>query len=142
MRFRYLPILLIVCVVIILLYSNLGPFSISSLTSNELAIRSEEAYRKHFSFIFDLRTQKEREETGFYPNSIPISLSTLKDEVPFLLGQKPSDHRIRSTPILVYSNANDGRAKAAAEMIYDMGMIGVRYLSGSYQQIMPPGPLS
>ena len=139
MRYRYLPIVLILSVLAIVIYSGLGPFSVAVWKSNPLVISAKEARQQRFSFIFDMRTPIEREENGFYPNSIPISLETLQDEVPFLLGQKPSDHRVRSTPILIYSNGSDDRARQAAETLYDMGFIGVRYLSGSYVQMMPPG---
>jgi rhodanese-related sulfurtransferase len=142
MRYRYLPILLILSIIAIVIHSGFGPFSLSLVNPDSLSISAEEARRHRFSFIFDLRTQRDREENGFYPNSIPISVETIKQEVPFLLGQKPSDQRIRSTPILVYSHSNDGRARLAAETLYDMGFVGTRYLSGSYLQMMPPGPLS
>lgn len=139
MRYRYLPIVLMIAVVVIVLYSGMGPFSMGLWKADTLAISAKEARQHRFSFIFDMRSQREREENGFYPNSIPISLATLQDEVPFLLGQKPSDHRIRSTPILIYSNGSNDHARQAAEALYDMGFVGVRYLSGSYLQMMPPG---
>ncbi len=141
MRYRYLPIILIISVILILLYTGFGPLSLSTLDPDHLSISAREARGKRFSFIFDLRSEKEREEQRMYPNSIRISLETIRDEVPFLLGQKPSDYRVRSTPILIYSNPNDGRARLAAETLYDMGFIGVRYLSGSYLDMLPPGPL-
>ena len=81
-----------------------------------------------------------------YPNSIPVGLSRLEEEVPYLLGDTPERVRAsspRKTPLLVYSNAGDGRAKEAAQRLYDLGFVGTRYIQESYLSMLPPGqPLS
>jgi hypothetical protein len=116
----------------------------SLLPSAPLHVSAEQARRQRFSLILDARTQRDREEDGFYPNSIPVEPATVQDEVPFLLGQHPSDRTPRTTPILVYSQAGDGKAKEVAATLYGMGYLGVRYLTDSYVSLLPPGgsPLS
>jgi rhodanese-related sulfurtransferase len=83
--------------------------------------------------MIDVRTPKEREELGYYPNSIPISIDQLKKEVPFLIG---SGLQPLQTPILVYSNG-DYRAQAAAEILYSMGYSQVRYIKQTYLALLP-----
>lgn len=96
-------------------------------------ISAQEARARRFRLIIDVRTPKEREELGYYPNSIPISVEELKKEVPFLIG---SGLHSLHTPILVYSNG-DRRAHLAAEMLYQLGYTQVRYISQSYLSLLP-----
>jgi rhodanese-related sulfurtransferase len=94
-----------------------------------LRISVAEAKARRFGLIIDVRTPKERELLGFYPNSIPISLQKISQEVPLDISNK-------NTWILVYSN-NDNRAPLAAETLYRMGYRNVRYISESYLSLMP-----
>ena len=98
-----------------------------------LELSSQQARAQRFRLIIDVRTPKEREELGYYPNSIPISVEELKKEVPFLIGS--GLHTLHS-PILVYSNG-DRRAQLAAEMLYQLGYSQVRYISQSYLSLLP-----
>jgi rhodanese-related sulfurtransferase len=102
-------------------------------TLPSLEIHPEEAKFKRFGLIIDVRTPKEREELGFYPNSIPIAIQDLLKEIPELIGSGLSS---KTTSILVYDNG-DRRAHIAAEMLYDMGYQKVRYLSSSYDRMLP-----
>jgi rhodanese-related sulfurtransferase len=139
MRYRALPLVLFIAVVILLL---VGPFRPFSFQKDGLEISAEAARRRRHALILDVRTPKEREAFGFFPESIPVDPSRVTDEVPFLLGQKPgSDQPPRPTPILVYSNAGDGRAQQVAERLFSIGFTGVRYLKDSYLDMLPPGPL-
>jgi rhodanese-related sulfurtransferase len=70
--------------------------------------------------IFDARTLKERDVLGYYPNSIPVELNT---NIP------------KHTWILVYSG--DNRAANAAEALHKLGYINVRYITESYNKLMP-----
>jgi phage shock protein E len=79
--------------------------------------------------IIDVRTPKERELLGYYPNSIPISLDTINKQVPLDIADK-------STSILIYCNAGS-RAAKAAEILYRMGYTNVRYITESYLKLMP-----
>lgn len=98
----------------------------------QLEISAEEARHRPFHLIVDVRTEQEREEHGYYPNSIPISMDRLRTEVPMDVANRSSD-------ILVYSNGKDARAAAAAYELYDMGYTRVRYLRGGYHAMLPPG---
>lgn len=140
MRYRTLPILLSVAIAFVLLFLYV-PYLPFSLQTDELMITAEMARRRRHAFILDVRTPKEREEFGFFPESILIDPSRISEEIPFLLGQRPGANQPRSTPILVYSNAGDGRAQQIAKQLYDMGFRGVRYIKESYLDMLPPGPL-
>ena len=94
-----------------------------------LRIGIPEAKSRRFGLIIDVRTPKEREELGYYPNSIPISLEKLRKEVPLDISSK-------TTHILVYSNGDD-RAKVAAQLLYNMGYTNARYISETYLSLMP-----
>ena len=137
MRYQILPLILI-CAVIAIIYQSFAHFS---LQQDPLLITAKEARRRRHALILDVRTPKERERFGFFPESIPIDPSRVTEEVPFLLGQKPGSQSPRPTPILVYSNEGDGRARQVAEQLYDIGFIGTRYLNGSYSDMLPPGPI-
>ena len=143
MYYRTLPVLLLVAVLFIVLYHVKDTSFFSLPSSTTLQLTAEEARRQRFALILDVRTPREREEFGFYPNSIPVDASQLQEEVPYLLGEKPGRQRHerppRTTPILVYSNAGDGRAQRAAETLYDLGFVGVRYIQESYLRMLPPG---
>jgi len=100
--------------------SNVGP---------SLKISVGEAKARRFGLIIDVRTPKERELLGYYPNSIPISPDTLSQQVPLDISSK-------NTWILVYSNG-DNRAPIAAEVLYRMGYHNVRYIKETYLSLMP-----
>ena len=125
MRFRALPLLLFLVVLALTVYSLTHPHSsLFSFSPDALRISPDHARRQRFALILDVRTPKERELAGFYPNSIPVD---------------PTPSSPRTTPLLVYSNAGDERARRTAETLYDLGFIGVRYLSTSYLNMLPPG---
>lgn len=94
-----------------------------------LKVSIPEAKARRFGLIIDVRTPKERELLGYYPNSIPISLERLSKEVPLDISSK-------NTWILVYSNG-DNRAFAAANKLYTMGYPNVRYITDTYLSLMP-----
>lgn len=141
MRYRALPMLLVLAVVVLLPLYVWKDASTLSWKSDALRITPEQARRQRFALILDVRTPTEREEFGAYPNSMPVALSQLAHEVPYLLGEKPGrgDLSPRTTPLLVYSHAGDGRAKEAAHQLYDLGFVGTRYIQESYLPMLPPG---
>ncbi len=95
----------------------------------QLNIGVQEARARRFGLIIDVRTPKERQRLGYYPNSIPISIDTLNKEVPLDISNK-------NTWILVYSNG-DNRANMAANILYKMGYNNVRYINETYLSLMP-----
>jgi rhodanese-related sulfurtransferase len=96
-----------------------------------LRISPADAKSRRFGLIIDVRTPRERELHGYYPNSIPISLQTLQQEVPLDISNK-------NTRILVYCNTGN-RAAQAANTLYNMGYRNVRYIAEPYTSLMPPG---
>jgi rhodanese-related sulfurtransferase len=98
-------------------------------TPQNLKISVSEARARRFGLIIDVRPPKERDVLGYYPNSIPIPLDTILEEVPLDISNK-------NTWILVYSNG-DSRAKMAAEALYRKGYKNVRYINETYNRLMP-----
>lgn len=91
-----------------------------------LEISNEEAKQRRFGLVVDVRTEKEREHLGYYPNSIRLDLSTIQRDIPV------SKH----TSILIYSNG-DHRAQRAAELLHAIGFNNVRYIRTTYLSLMP-----
>jgi len=120
---------IILVAILYFVYTNMN--SLHQLPSLEMPV--EEARSKRFRLVIDVRTPKEREELGYYPNSIPIEVDKLQSDVSFLIG---SGLQSLQSPILIYSNG-DGRAQLAAGMLYELGYSNVRYISTSYLSLMP-----
>ena len=116
----------ILALIVFLVYNYFNtPKSLASV----LKISVGEAKARRFGLIVDVRTPRERDLLGYYPNSIPISLEKLRKEVPLDISSK-------TTHILVYSNGDD-RAKVAAQLLYNMGYTNARYISETYLSLMP-----
>lgn len=126
MNSRSLIIWVLVALIIYYVYTQALPF----YRKSSLVILPEEVRNHRFSLIIDVRSPKEREEFGYYPNSVPIQLDRLQQEIPIDLAVN------HSASILVYSNG-DSRAQVAAEIIYSMGYTHVRYLREPYTILMP-----
>jgi rhodanese-related sulfurtransferase len=122
-----LVVLLVVLVVVYLLYQS------AYHSAPELAIAPAAVREKRFRTIIDVRSPKEREELGYYPNSVPIAVEKLHKEIPALIGDGLQS---KQTPILVYSNG-DARAQRAAETLFAMGYVHVQYLPTTYLSLMP-----
>ena len=115
-------ILLVVSVILFLIYSQ------TTYPEHSLRISVAEARARRFGLIIDVRTPIERDQMGYYPNSIPISMEKLRTEVPLDISSK-------RTWILVYSG--DNRAAVAADILYGMGYSNVKYITESYLKLMP-----
>ena len=125
-KLNTLLVALLLIIVPIVVYYSMDQIAIMKPS---LALSILEARARRFGLIIDVRSPKEREELGFYPNSIPISLERLQKEVPMDISSK-------DTSILVYSNG-DYRANKAADILYNMGYHKVRYISKPYLALMP-----
>ena len=112
-----------------MIYNTQTPIEQYRHSMPSLRISVEEAKAKRFGLIVDVRTPKERETLGFYPLSIPISIKSLRKELPLDISNK-------QTPILVYSNG-DARAAEGAALIYQMGYPYVSYIDETYLSMMP-----
>ena len=124
-----LGLVLIIIIFVSLIYLGFTYYSSPTHNESSLRIGIPEAKSRRFGLIIDVRTPKERELLGYYPNSIPISPQRLQQEVPLDISSK-------NTWILVYSNG-DNRAAAAAEILYRMGYRNVRYIKETYLSLMP-----
>lgn len=127
-RAAILCMAIVIGAILYVVYTNMN-----SLEQPSLEIPVEEARSKRYRLVIDVRTPKEREELGYYPNSIPIAIDQLKSDVPFLIG---SGLQSLQSPILVYCNGGR-RAQLAAEILYHLGYTHVRYISTSYLSLLP-----
>ena len=114
--------ILIIAIIIYFVYIN----QIHNKPSLKISI--SEARSKRFGVIIDVRTPKERDQLGYYPNSVPISMENIRNQVPLDIPSK-------NTHILVYSG--DNRAFVAANTLYIMGYPNVKYITESYIRLMP-----
>ena len=122
-RYTIITLLIVLCIVMYYVAQNLN-LHINSVPNLEISVK--EARARRFGLVIDVRTPKEREQLGFYPHSLPISIDRIEKEIPV----PPT------TSILVYSNG-DYRAKRAAERLFNMGYHHVRYLSSTYLSLLP-----
>jgi hypothetical protein len=97
---------LTVAILLIIAFVIYNVMEQSKSTMPSLRMGIPEARARRFSLIIDVRTPKEREVLGYYPNSIPISVQQISREVPFLNPNK-------DIHILIYSNADNLAALAA-----------------------------
>jgi rhodanese-related sulfurtransferase len=120
---------LTIAIVIAVVYTIYMISQQSNTVGSSLRISVAEAKSRRFGLIIDVRTPKERELLGYYPNSIPISPMVLQQQVPLDISSK-------DTWILIYCNTGR-RAADAAEILYRMGYHNVRYINESYLSLMP-----
>ena len=120
-----LSILVLLVIVYFIYMYYVRPVHIAS----PLKIGIPEARSRRFGLIIDVRTPKERELLGYYPNSIPIGLHQLQQQVPLDISSK-------DTWILVYCGTG-ARARKAAELLYSMGYKNTRFIDKSYLSLMP-----
>jgi rhodanese-related sulfurtransferase len=119
---------IIILILVLFIYLCFTYYS-KPIYNKSLQISVAEAKSRRFGLIIDVRTPKERELLGYYPNSIPISSERLKQEVLLDISSK-------DTWILVYSNG-DNRASTTADILYKMGYKNVRYIKETYLSLMP-----
>ncbi len=119
-------------IIFILLFIVLGIYAYSYAISSPYRIEPAEAKRRIASgdvdVILDVRTDLERKNLGFYPNSLHIAAGELEERV-------DEEIPVKSTRIIVYCNTGQ-RARAAVEKLRKLGYMDVAYISGSYTTIM------
>ena len=91
-----------------------------------LEISVKDARVRRFGLILDVRSLQEREEMGFFPNSIPFDPEDWKKGG--LVG--------KTTSIMVYSNG-DGRAQRVAEHLYQAGYHNIHYITSTFTSLLP-----
>jgi rhodanese-related sulfurtransferase len=113
----------------VLLYNRMG-YSINN-DSHGMRIGPQEAKARRFGLILDVRSHKERELYGAYPNSVIIPFEELTL-------QSVSDLVSKDTSILIYCKKGT-RASQAAVMLKNGGFKNVKYIDQPYTSMMPPG---
>ena len=122
-RYTIIALLIVLCGVMYYVAENLN-VHINSVPNLEISVK--EARARQFALVIDVRTPKEREQLGFYPHSLPISMDRIEKEIPV----PPT------SSILVYANG-DERARQAATKLYEIGYHHVRYLPTTYLALLP-----
>jgi rhodanese-related sulfurtransferase len=80
--------------------------------------------QKRYNVVLDVRTPLERATLGYYPGSIHIPVSELRERI----GREISD---KQTTILIYCNTGQ-RARKAAELLNSLGYKNVHYIATSH----------
>lgn len=80
--------------------------------------------QKRYNVVLDVRTPIERSVFGYYPGSIHIPVTELKERIAKEIPDK-------NTTILIYCNTGQ-RARKAAELLQSMGYKKVRYIATSH----------
>lgn len=120
-----------ITLVVVVLVAAFVYFQMTPHKASALRISVAEARARRFGLIVDVRTPRQRDLLGYYPNSIPISAERLKNEVPLDISNK-------NTWILVYgAGPGDDTARLAAETLYRMGYPNTRYITENYLSLMP-----
>ena len=95
-------------------------------------ISSEEAKRrlqkKEVDLLLDVRTDLERSSMGFYPGSVHIQSSDLKQRM-------PREYPNKSVRILAYCNTGH-RARAATDILHKLGYVNAVYIATTYGSLL------
>lgn len=95
-------------------------------------ISSEEAKRrlqkKEVDLLLDVRTDLERSSMGFYPGSVHIQSSDLKERM-------PREYPNKSVRILAYCNTGH-RARAATDILHKLGYVNAVYIATTYGSLL------
>ena len=128
MKKGLLLMIVIIAIIAIIVHLVYNYTELLSKYIPKLRISIPEARARRFQLILDVRTEKEREMLGYYPNSIPLPISNL-NEIKGLTSNL-------NISILVYSNG-DKMAEHAAYALYNMGYHNVRYITSTYISLLP-----
>ena len=118
-----------VILAVVILYNNLAIQAGNNPKS--MLISPQEAKARRFGLILDVRTHRERELYGYYPNSVVIPIEELTQT-------SISDLVSKDTSILIYCKKGR-RAGQAALMLKSWGFKNVKYIDQPYTSMMPPG---
>ena len=118
--------------IFIVLFIILGIYAYRYAISSPYRIEPSEAKKRisngDVDVILDVRTNLERKNLGFYPNSLHIPSGELEERV-------EEEIPVKSTRIIAYCNTGQ-RARAAVEKLRKLGYMNVAYISSSYTTIM------
>jgi rhodanese-related sulfurtransferase len=120
-------VLFLIILLCIILFNNI--FHKANTDMEYLLISPEEAKSRRFGLILDVRTRSEREQYGYYPNSVNIPIDELTEQSITSLVSK-------DTTILVYCKKGI-RASKAVRMLKKWGFKQVNYINQYYYTMMP-----
>ena len=103
-------------------YATNSQYNISAQTAKRLIANHQ------IDVILDVRTLLERNTLGAYPGSVHIPRQELREKIPHQFPNK-------NTRILVYCNTGQ-RARAATEILQDMGYSHTVYIASGHRSIM------
>lgn len=78
--------------------------------------------------VLDVRTNVERQTLGYYPNSVHIQSSELKEKM-------PQSYPNKEALIIVYCNTGQ-RARKATDILHSMGYNNAIYIASGHKSIM------
>lgn len=126
-RFFYGSILILFFLVAIIIY-GLYRYAMDSQFRVTSEVAKDMIAKGDVDVILDVRTDFERNTLGFYPNSVHIQTSELKESMPLRYPNK-------NIHILVYCNTGQ-RSRKATEILHSMGYTSTVYISGGYQTLL------
>lgn len=103
-------------------YAVDSPFRISSQEAKKLL------QTKQIDLVLDVRTDLERKNLGYYPNSVHIQGADLEQQ---MLKMYPDKH----IHILAYCNTGH-RARMATDKLHKLGYINATYISSQYTTLL------
>jgi rhodanese-related sulfurtransferase len=80
--------------------------------------------QKRYNVVLDVRTKIERDVVGYYPGSLHIPVTELRERIVREIPDK-------KTSILIYCNTGQ-RARKAAEILQSLGYKNTRYIATSH----------
>jgi len=80
--------------------------------------------QKRYNVVLDVRTPVERAVLGYYPGSIHIPVTQLRERISREIPDK-------NTTILIYCNTGQ-RARKAAEILQELGYKNTRYIATTH----------
>jgi len=103
-------------------YTFVSPYLVSSNIA-KILLNSHKV-----DLVLDVRTNVERQTLGYYPNSVHIQSSELKEKM-------PQSYPNKEALIIVYCNTGQ-RARKATDILHSMGYKNTIYIASGHKSIM------
>lgn len=117
-----LSVALLVLVAVVFAYGY--NYSVSSPYYVSASEGKQGIAQKRYNVVLDVRTPVERAVLGYYPGSIHIPVTELRDRIQKEIPDK-------NTTILIYCNTGQ-RARNAAELLQSLGYKNTRYIATTH----------
>lgn len=103
-------------------YTFISPYLVSSNIAKMLLNLHK------VDLVLDVRTNVERQTLGYYPNSVHIQSSELKEKM-------PQSYPNKEALIIVYCNTGQ-RARNATDILHSMGYKNAIYIASGHKSII------